>query len=323
MAGEEILIVDANERDREGLRRFFDERGYVCTAAQTGAEARDFVNQKFFPAALVDLDVDGQGGGLEVLRFIRDHSRQTGLVLLTSRRSFEGAIGALRLGVLDVIIKAPDQIETMRQAVELAVSKYKARDQSGDLYRELRGVLNDAFKVMLAMARRVYADLSMAAPPLRPNVMFVDGDGEFLNSLAPLVQPLGWQIAAEMTGGSALDHASRERVDILVARNELPDLRGSMVIKTIQADKGEVLGLLYTAPGPRGQIDRLERGQVEDTIRPFTRPEQLIDAIKKLSGELATKAQERRVIQAFRDEHTDFFRRYANAKKQIDALVDD
>lgn len=323
MAGEELLIVDASDRDREGLRRFFDQKGYVCTAARTGAEARDYVTQKFFPAALIDLDVDAPSGGLELIRFVRERSRQTGVILLVSRRSFEGAVGALRLGVQDVVVKAPDQVEAMRQAVELAASRYKARDQSGELYREIRAVLNESFKVILELSRRVYADLSMAAPPMRPKILFVDGEGEFLNELAPLVQKESWEILADTSGGAALDRGSRERIDIIVARNDLPDLRGSMVIKTLQAERPELLGLLYQKPGPEGRIDRLERGQVDEVIRPFATPQHLVAAVKKATGELATKAQERRLMQAFRADHADFIRRFAKVKSQVDNLVDD
>jgi DNA-binding response OmpR family regulator len=153
--------------------------------------------------------------------------------------------------------------------------------------------------------------------------MFVDGDGEFLNALGPLVQTQNWEIIAEMTGGAALDRASRERVDILVVRNELPDLRGSMVIKTIQGDRSEVPGLLYTAPGPEGRIDRLERGQVEGSIRPFTDPRQLVEEIRRAVGGLTAKAQERRLIQAFRNDHPEFLRRFAQVKRQIDTLLEE
>lgn len=323
MAGEELLIVDSVDRDREGLRRFFDQRGYVCTGARSAEEARHYVTTKFFPAALIDLDVDTPGGGLEVIRFVRERSRQTSVLLLTSRRSFDAAVAALRLGVQDVIVKAPDQTEHMRAAVEAAAARYKARDQGGELHREFRAILNESFKVMLELARRVYADLSMAAPPIRPKVLFVDGDGDFLNALAPLVQKESWEILADTSGGAALDRGSRERIDIIVAQSDLPDLRGSMVIKTLQAERSELLGLLYDRPGPEGRIDRLERGQVESTIRPFTGAEQLVLAVKKLTGELATKAQERRLIQAFRAEHTDYLRRFAKVKAQIDNLIDD
>lgn len=323
MAGEELLIVEPVDRDREGLRRYFDQKGYVCNAVRSGAEAREILQQKFFPAALIDLDVDGPSGGLELVRQVRERSRETGVVLLTGRRSFEAAVAAMRLGVQDVVEKAPEHVEHMLQAVEIAATRYRAKDQSADLYREFRGVMNDAFKVMLELSRKVYADLSMAAPPLRPTVLFVDGDGEFLNALAPLVKQESWQVLADMNGGAALDRASRERIDILVVRNDLPDLRGSMVVKSIQAERTEMLGLLYTAPGPEGHIDRIERGQVESTIRPFTGPAQLVAAVKKVTGELATKAMERRLIQAFRADHQDFFRRFAKVKSQVDNLIDD
>lgn len=323
MAGEELLIVDSADRDRERLRRFFDQKGFVCTAARSAAEARDYVTQKFFPAALIDLDVDTPGGGLELIRFVRERSRQTGVVMMTERRSFDGAVGALRLGVQDVIAKAPDQVEPMLQALELASARYKARDEGGEFHREIRAVLNESFKVILELARRVYADLSMAAPPIRPKVLFVDGDGEFLNALAPIVQMENWEILADTSGGAALDRGSRERIDIIVARNDLPDLRGSMVIKTLQAERSELLGLLYHPPGPEGHIDRIERGQVDGVIRPFAKPEHLVAAVRKMTGELATKAQERRLIQAFRADHTDYLRRYAKVKGQIDNLIDD
>lgn len=323
MAGEELLLVDGGDKDREGLRRYFDQKGYVCNAVRSGSEAREVISQKFFPAALVDLDVDAPGGGLEIVRLLRERSRETGVIVLTNRRSFEGAVGALRLGAMDVIVKAPDQVEHMRQAVEIAASRYRAKDSSADLYREFRAVMNDAFKVMIEMSRKVYADLSMAAPPIRPSVLFVDGDGDFLNALAPLVQGDGWNVLADTNGGAALDRASRERVDILVVRNDLPDLRGSMVVKTIQADNTEALGLLYTAPGPEGRIDRFDRGQVEGVIKPFASAKHLVDAVRKLTGELATKAMDRRLIQAFRDDHQDFFRRFAKVKSQVDNLIED
>ncbi|MDQ3037461.1 MAG: response regulator [Myxococcota bacterium] len=323
MAGEELLIVDSNDRDREGLRRFFDQKGFVCTAARSSAEAHTYVTQKFFPAALIDLDVDTPSGGLELIRFVRDRSRQTGVVLMNGRRSYEGAIAALRLGVQDVIEKTPDQVEHMRQTVELAAARYKARDEGGEFHREIRAVLNESFKVILELARRVYADLSMAAPPMRPKVLFVDGDGEFLNGLAPLVKSESWEVLGDTSGGAALDRGSRERIDIIVARDELPDLRGSMVIKTLQAERSELLGLLYHSPGPEGRIDRIERGQVDGVIRPFEKPEHLLAAVRSLTGELATKAQERRLIQTFRAEHTDYLRRYAKVKSQIDNLIED
>jgi DNA-binding response OmpR family regulator len=321
-AGSELLIVDGVERDREGIRTFFDQRGFVCTAVGDGDAARRFITQKFFPAALIDLDVGGQGAGVDLVRFVRQHSRQTAVVLLTSRPSYEGAVEALRAGVLDVVLKTPDQVEHLGQVVALAADRYRS-EQSDELYREVRGVLDDAVKVMLSMARKVYAHLSMASAPLKPRVMIVDAEGDFLKEVDSLVQDREWEISAEMSGGAGLDRAMSNKLDIIAARNELPDLPGSMVLRSLQAQHGEVLGLLYSAADGSGRIERMEQGRTEATERPFRGAAHLVEHIQAIADELGTRAQERRFIQAFRGDHEDYLRRYAELKLKIDRLIGD
>ncbi len=320
-AGSELLIVDGAERTREGLRKYFDQRGFVCTAAADGASARRLVQQKFFPVALIDLDVDQESAGLDLLREIRAKSRQTAVILMTGRRSFEAAVEALRGGALDVVTKTQADLPHIEQVVALAADRYQSTADDA-LHREVRSVLDESFKVMLAMSRKIYSHLSMAAAPLRPSVMVVDGESDFLRDLAPLVTDAGWDLSAEMTGGAALDRGMSQKFDIVAVRNELPDLRGSMVLRSIQAQRGEVLGLLYTSEGS-GRIERMEQGQPEDTERPFRGPAHLVERIQALAEELGTRAQERRFIQAFRGDHEDFLRRYAELKLKIDRLISD
>jgi hypothetical protein len=96
-----------------------------------------------------------------------------------------------------------------------------------------------------------------------------------------------------------------------------------MVLRSIQAQRGEVLGLLYSAADGNGRIDRVEHGQTEDTERPFEGAEHLVRKIRELADELGTRAQERRFIQAFSADHQDFLRRYAELKLKIDRLISD
>jgi DNA-binding NtrC family response regulator len=322
-AGSELLIVDGHARDREGLRKLFDGEGYVCTAVGDGAEARRLVGRKFFPAALVDLDVDQPGGGIDLLRAIRERSRPTAVVVLARRRSFEGAVDALRAGALDVVLVAPDQVDHLKRVVARASERYRATRGEGELFREVRAVLDESFKVMLGLSRKVYAHLSMAKAPLKPRVLIVDGDPDFLKELSQLVQSESWETTGEMSGGGALDKGLSTKLDIVASRDELPDLRGSMVLRSIQAQHGEVLGLLYSAADGTGRIDRVEHGQTEDTERPFEGAEHLVRKIRELADELGTRAQERRFIQAFSADHQDFLRRYAELKLKIDRLIAD
>lgn len=321
-AGSELLIVDTVPRDREGMREYFDGLGYVCTAVDSAQEARNLVVQKFFPAALVDLDVGQPGAGVDLVRYIRQRSRPTSVVLLTGRRSFEGAVEAYRAGAMDVVRKSPEHVDHLKQQVALACERYQAAEEGDELYREIRSVLDESFKVMLGLSRKVYAHLSLAAAPLRPQILIVDQEQEFLRELSELVQDKPWDITGEMTGGAALDKGMSQKVDIVAARDELMDLRGSMVIRSIQANRGEALGLLYSG-ADGGHIDRMEQGQVEETYRPFGGAQDLVDRIEALFQELGTKSQERRFIQAFRADHQDFVRRYAELKLRIDRLIND
>src|SRR5687768_1072682 len=178
MAGEELLIAESDDRDREGLRKLFDDQGYVCTALGDLAAAQELVQRKFFAAALIDLDFGGTGGGLALCRFIEQHSKPTRLVLLTGRRSFEDAVEALRLGVVDVVPKRPDQINYLLAAVRRA-SDLAAHggDRQGALMSDVRSLLEDALKIMFGMGRKLYGgDSSGAGVSIKPAILVIDED---------------------------------------------------------------------------------------------------------------------------------------------------
>ena len=324
--GDELLIVDASESDREGMRKLFEAAGYVCTTTGNPAEARDLAGKKFFPAALVDLDVGSPGQGVDVARAIKSRSETTAIVLLAGRRSFEAAVEAHRAGLEDVVLKKPDQVSHLRRVVDRACERQRAMRTSGDgdaLLREVTRVLDEAFRIMLAMAREKYVDVSMASiAQFRPRLMVVEGDQEMLRELAGLIQDKPWEIAAEMNGGGALDKMASHRFELVACRAELMDLQGTMVIRTIQAQHAETVGLVYTTPGAAGRIDIYRDGRLDDSVRPFPEAAQLVSTFDRIVNELGSTQSDRRVIQAFRGDHQDFFRRYAELKGRLARLFE-
>lgn len=321
-AGDEVLIVDSIEAHLAGMHKLFEDAGYVCTGASSLADAHGMLERKFFPVALVDLDAERPGAGLDLVRFIRDRSRQTAVILLTGRRSYEGAVEALRLGVIDVVLKQPDQVEHLKHAVDVACDRYRAGQGDEAGLREMQSVLDESFRVMLAMAREVYTDVSVTAEAaFQPRVLVVDGDGDFLQQLAQRIQGKDWQVAAEMSGGAALDKAGENAFDVVAAREDLMDLTGTMVVKSIQASRAETLGLVYSAPGGEGRIERVQQGRSSDAERPFRGPEHLMERLERMVEELGATQRDRRVIQAFRRDHEDYLRRYAALKTRLDRLV--
>lgn len=322
--GYELLIVDAAPRDRDAMRRIFEEAGYVCTAVGTTGEARALVEKKFFPVAVVELDVESAGAGLELARFMRTSSRPTSVILLTRRRSFEAAIEALRIGCADVVLKQAEEIPRLRQAVQTGCDRTTGGGDGNDiLLSEARTVLDDAFKIMLDMGRSVYGDVSVTAiAEFRPKILVVDSNAEFLRDVTAMLETRGWDIKAEMSGGGALDRVGSQEFHVVACHRDLLDFRGSMVVKTMQAQRAETIGAVYGPPGPEGTIDVYREGQVTETHRPFRRAIDLVDRIGMLVDTLSTTVRDRRVIQAFRTDHEAFFRRYGELRLRLNKLYE-
>jgi DNA-binding response OmpR family regulator len=321
--GDELLIVDANTGHQKGMRRLFEQSGYVCTATASLADARELLESKYFPAALVDLDLERSGGGLDLLRFIREQSKATSVIMLAGRRSFEGAVEALRLGAEDVVLKQSDQVPQLRSSVALACDRaHTGAGSAGSVLAEVQGVMDEAFRVMLELAQHVYHDVSVGAlEGFRPRVLIIDGDQEFLQQLAERLGDKDWDIAVEMSGGAGLDKAGDQPFELVAARDELMDLKGTMVVKTVQADRAETVGLVYSSGADGGRIERYEHGSTSQVERPFEGLEHLVGRLEQEVDRLASTQRDRRVLQAFRADHEDFFRRFGELKLRISRLA--
>jgi hypothetical protein len=81
------------------------------------------------------------------------------------------------------------------------------------------------------------------------------------------------------------------------------------------------MGLVYSSSG-QGRIDRYEAGQVKRTYAPFKGAAHLVEVMGELVGELASIREERRYLQAFRAEHGQFLKRFADLKSRIDSLAE-
>lgn len=316
MTGSRLLIVDPSERDREGLRAYFDERGFICTGVSAKADAVQQLGKVLYPVVLIDIDAGGMGQGVALAKLAQEISPPTSVVLLTDEPTFETAVRGLRAGAADVVVKSPDQLAYLAQVVE-RLGKVQG---DPELLEEVRGVLDESFKVMLGLSRKVYAHLSLANVPLRPQVLVVDGDPDMLRELSELIDDKDWAVAAEMTGGAALDKGTTAPVHVVASRDELMDLRGSMVVRSIQAQRAEVLGVIYSAEGG-GKVELVEQGSVVHREAGFRGPPHLVEVLDRVVGDLGTRAEERRFIQAFSADHRAFLRRYADLKLTIDRLL--
>lgn len=319
--GEELLIVDEVDRDRDGLKQLFESEGYLCTAVKDLELAQSMLRRKFFPVVLVDMDFGGEKRGLELVEFIGEHSSPTRVVMLAGRPSFDSAVLGLRAGVVDIVSKRPDQVGHLQRAVRRAVDRYRAGDKDGALMHEVRSVLDEALRIMLAMSAKAYDGQSSGSGLLmKPTILLVDEDQGFLTRVANLLKDRPWEVSVELSGGSGLDRASTFAFQIVAAREQLMDLPGHMLIRSAQGQQADTLGLIYDPQA--GRVQRYEGGEVSHTEPRFGGAEHLVQRLAAMVAEVATRRQERRQMRAFRAEHGTFLKRYAELKSRLDALAD-
>ncbi|MES1206169.1 MAG: response regulator, partial [Pseudomonadota bacterium] len=220
-AGQEVLVVDADDQVVKGLDKLLTKVGLIVTGTNDPIRARDQLLNKFFAVALVDADTPTPGAGIELLQFARDKSPLTSIVVMTARRSYDVALKAFRAGATDVVLKEPDMVPYLRERVIEAAGEIKGTadrnilleevaDTHEDFLRRLREVTRELIDVEDRLAGRKPEDVSGAAANV--NVVVVDDDPAAVSKLEEaLTSAQGWLFRAALTGGEALDVVTQTR----------------------------------------------------------------------------------------------------------------
>jgi DNA-binding NtrC family response regulator len=332
-AGQEVLVVDADEQVVKGLDRLLTKVGLIVTGTHDPVRARDQLLNKFYAVALVDADTPTPGGGIELLQFARDKSPLTSVVIMTARKSYETAVKAFRAGAADVVLKEPDVVPYLRERVIEAAGDIKATadrnslleevaDTHEEFLRRLREVSHELLDLEDRAAGRATDDTALNTV----SVVVVDDDPAALGKLEQvLTSAQGWLFRAALSGGEALDVVTQMRPQIVIVKEDLPDLPGSMVVNTVKASAPDVLTLLYSPPGKSGrtgEVKLIDAGRAMTLVGSYTDPGQLVAPLGEIREALKQKGHERRYLQAFRQKHFEFLQRYNGIKVRLKEELD-
>jgi DNA-binding NtrC family response regulator len=333
-AGQEVLVVDADEQVIKGLDRLLTKVGLIVTGTHDPVRARDQLLNKFYAVALVDADTPTPGGGIELLQFARDKSPLTSVVIMTARKSYETSVKAFRAGAADVVLKDPEVVPYLRERVIEAAGDIKATADRNSLLEEVAETHED-FLRKLREASHELLDLEDRVSGRSPDdsaataivsVVVVDDDPEALAKLEKVLTPAqGWQFRAALSGGEALDVVTQMRPQLVIVKEDLPDLPGSMVVNTVKASAPEVLTILYTPPGKSGragEVKLIDAGRAMSLLSSYSDPGQLVAPLGEIREALKQKGHERRYLQAVRQKHFEFLQRYNGLKVRLKEELD-
>src|SRR5438477_3908522 len=115
-----ILVADGELSVREHICESLARESYRCLGVSGCQEALAVAQQLTLDVALLDLAMP-LDGGMALARQLRRDNRDLAVVLVTSTRSFDAAIEAMRIGVFDYLLKpitAPELVDVVKRGIE-------------------------------------------------------------------------------------------------------------------------------------------------------------------------------------------------------------
>jgi len=109
-----ILLIEDERITRISLTATLQKEGYDVKNCDTGLEGLEMIRNDTFDVVITDLRLP-KTNGIEILRFIKEKSPKTFVIVITAYASVDTAIEALRLGAYDYLTKPfePDKLLTV------------------------------------------------------------------------------------------------------------------------------------------------------------------------------------------------------------------
>jgi DNA-binding NtrC family response regulator len=334
-AGQEILVLDADETVRKGVERLFKEAGLGVTVLGDIDRAKDQIANRFFPVVLVDLDTPKQDSGIELIKFVRERSPLTAVVVMSRRIGFDAVAPVFRAGATDVIPKAREYVRDMRERVVQAASNVRsamAREQllvdlveaNEDMLRKMMSLVRQATDAEDRLKEREGGVSSSVSSMGALHLLLVDDQTDLAEAFAKeLTEDKGWRVRHVQTGGEALDSASQLPPMVLVAKENLPDLTGSMVVKTIKASVPSLIAMVFAPPSSdhAGEVRIADQSRLHILLPQFLAPSDLVAQLVDVREALVRRAKERRYVKVFQNQFADVLEKCNRLKQRKDALV--
>jgi DNA-binding NtrC family response regulator len=327
LTGAEVLVIDQDERVTKGMTQLLSAAELHVTAVQTPEAGLELLDRRFFSVIIVDLDTPTPNSGLDTIRAVKDKAPTSMVVVLTPRKAFDDSVEAIRAGAIDIILKSPESVQYLRERILEAAGRSVGKREVASILIEVRDAQEDFLKSFMDAERRALdaADQlagrsAEPAPGEEIRVLVVEPTGKVIEALQA-ASPGGYAFESALSGGQALDMCTSSKYQMAMVTEALPDLPGSMVVRSIKTQNQDMVVILFVGPGPGGKVEIVEASRNVVVVDEFTDVAQILGRMDELAEAFRAKARERRYTQAFRERHYDFLRRYVELKIKIDRTI--
>ncbi len=127
-----ILVVDDEKNIQSLLKGILSDEGYNVLTASSLVGAKELIKKEVFDIAFIDVWLP-DGEGLELIKFIKEHSKDTFIVMISGHANIPIVVEAIKEGVFDFLEK-PLSTDTIFAVIEKIEKEIKVK-QSLEYYK--------------------------------------------------------------------------------------------------------------------------------------------------------------------------------------------
>ncbi len=135
-----ILIIDDEPNLRRSLGLILQRAGYAITTAANAAEALHLLRAGAYDLAFLDIKLPDQNG-IQLLPQIRELYPDMPILILTAHATLDSAIGAVKLGARDYLLKPIDPESILSRVQELVKEERPIRRR--EIAAQMQNLLNE------------------------------------------------------------------------------------------------------------------------------------------------------------------------------------
>jgi two-component system, OmpR family, phosphate regulon sensor histidine kinase PhoR len=135
-----ILVIDDEERVREGCRKVLARDGYEVTIAESGEIGLNMIERQHYDIILLDLMMPSLSG-FDVLAHVKTLHPDTVIIVISGYATVENSIEAMKRGAFDFMPK-PFSPEQLRVLTKKAIEYTRAMQDIADEKSRMRVLIN-------------------------------------------------------------------------------------------------------------------------------------------------------------------------------------
>ncbi len=309
-----VLIVDDDAGMRMVLSDVLHEGGYDVAAVATLAQALEQLNSRTYDVLLTDLRLaDPKASGMELLGWVRENAAMTPAIMITGHASVENAIGAMKLGAFDYVMK-PFGNDEICLVIQRAI-------EQRDLLREKAALYKDLSTREKARGKSMRGS---KAPDTPARVLVADDETSMCELLEIILGNAGYDVTAVRSMEKAREALTASSFDAVVTDLRMGNERtaGMRLLEWLRDNAPQTPAIMITAHGSiETAIEAMKLGAFDYIMKPFKNDEMRLLVRRAVDhGRLLREIAELRTGQASLGRIDNILGKSAEIQKVLDMI---